>query len=55
MAYLGNVFKSKGYRTCYICPGLVFQCEFNGDVCFMIRLIKYGSKLVLYGLFRKCV
>jgi len=41
--YLGNVFKPKGYGTCYICPGLVFQCEFNGDVRFTIRLTKYGN------------
>ena len=42
-AYLGNAFKPIGYRTCYICPGPVFRCEFNGNVCFMIRLTKYGN------------
>src|SRR5882762_10785828 len=43
VAYLGNVFKPKGYGTCYICPGLVLQCEFNGNVCFTIRLTKYSN------------
>ena len=43
VAYLGNVFKPIGYRTCYICPGPVFQCEFNGNVHSMIRLTKYGN------------
>jgi len=43
VAYLGNVFKPKGYGTCYICPGPVFRCEFNGDVHFTIRLTKYGN------------
>src|ERR1700676_3921187 len=43
VAYLGNVFKPKGYETCYICPGPVFQCEFNGNVHFIIGLTKYGN------------
>ena len=43
LAYLGKTFKSKGYRTCYICPGPVFQCEFNGNVHFVIGLTKYGN------------
>jgi len=43
LAYLGKAFKPKGYRACYICPGLVFQCEFNSDVHFMARLTKYGN------------
>ena len=42
-AYLRNMFKPIGYRTCYICLGPVFRCEFNGDVRFMIRLTKYGN------------
>ena len=43
VTYLGNAFKLKGCRTCYICPGPVFRCEFNGDVRFTIRLTKYGN------------
>src|ERR1700732_3196803 len=43
VAYLGKVFPPKGYRKCYICPGLVLQREFNGDVCLVIRLTKYGN------------
>jgi len=35
VAYIGNVFKLKGYGTYYICPGLVFQCEFNGNHCIL--------------------
>ena len=31
-------FKYIWYRAYYICLGLIFQCEFNGDVCFMIGL-----------------
>jgi len=34
----GKVVILKAYRACYICPGLVFQCKFNGDVRLVIRL-----------------
>ena len=37
VAYLGMMFTPKGYRKCYICPGSVFRCEFNGDVRLVIR------------------
>ena len=43
VAYLGKVFTPKGYRKCYICPGPVFWRKFNGDVCLVIRLTKYGN------------
>ena len=43
MAYLGKVFTLKGYRTCYILQGPVFQCKFNCDVHCVIRLTCYGS------------
>src|SRR5882724_4960547 len=38
-------------RKCYICPELDFQCEFNGDVCLVIGLTKYGnfSKFICSG------
>ena len=48
LAYLGNVFTFIQYRTCYICPGLVFRYEFNGGVYFGIGLTKKGNFLVLY-------
>ena len=31
-------FKYIWYGAYHICPGLIFQCEFNGDVCFVIGL-----------------
>ena len=31
-----------------ICPGPVFQCEFNGGVHFVIRLTIFGNFFVLY-------
>jgi hypothetical protein len=43
MAYLGKVFTPKGYKTCYILQGPVFQCEFNRDVHWVIRLTCYGN------------
>jgi len=29
--------------TCYICFAPIFQCEFNNDVDFQIRLAQYGN------------
>ena len=26
-----------------MCSGVVFQCEFNGDVCFVIGVTIYGN------------
>jgi hypothetical protein len=43
VAYLGKPFTLKAYGTFYICPGPVFQYEFNGDVCLVIRLTQYGN------------
>jgi hypothetical protein len=37
-AYLDNAFKYIWYEAYYICPELIFQCEFNSDVCIVIRL-----------------
>ena len=34
----GNNFRNTWYETYHTCPGLVFQCEFNCDVCFVIGL-----------------
>ena len=31
------------YRTYDICPGPVFRHEFNGSVCFVIRLTIFGD------------
>ena len=33
-----QLFRECWYRAYHICPGLIFQCEFNGDVCFVIGL-----------------
>jgi hypothetical protein len=37
-AYLSNAFTCVQYRMCYICPGPIFQCEFNHDVSLVIGL-----------------
>ena len=42
-AYLGNSFTCVQYRMCYICPGPIFQCEFNCDVNLVIRLGNFGN------------
>jgi hypothetical protein len=54
MAYLGKVFTLKRYRTCYILQGPVFQCEFNCDIYWVIRLTCYGNSskfICVYMLF----
>jgi len=33
-----QLFQECWYRAYHICPGLIFQYEFNDDVCFMIGL-----------------
>ena len=43
-----NIFTFIQYDTCDICPGLVFQWEFNGGVRFVIRLTIFGNFFVLY-------
>ena len=43
-----KVFTFNPYKTCYMCPGPVFQYEFNGGACFGIRLTKKGNLFVLY-------
>jgi hypothetical protein len=30
-------------HKCYICSGVVFQCEFNGDVCIVIGVTIYSN------------
>ena len=42
-SYFGNTFTCFQYGMCYICPGPVFQCEFNFDVDLVIRLTKLGN------------
>jgi hypothetical protein len=57
-SWLENIFKLEPYIQlfykctniqpngdiiCYILSGLIFRYEFNGDICFMIRLTIYGS------------
>ena len=42
------MFTSIQYGTYNICPGPVFQCEFNGGVLFVIRLTIFGNFFVLY-------
>jgi hypothetical protein len=43
LAYLGNAFTHIQYRMCYICPGPIFQHEFNRDVNWVIGLTKFGN------------
>jgi hypothetical protein len=42
-AYLGNAFTHIQYRMSYICPGPIFQLEFNCDVNLVIGLTKFGN------------
>ena len=46
MAQLGNIFTFIQYGTYDICPGPVFQCEFNCGVHFVIRLTIFGNFFV---------
>jgi hypothetical protein len=42
-AYLGNSFTCIQYRTCYMCSGPIFRCEFNRDVNLVTRLAEFGN------------
>ena len=43
-----TIFSNFSVLYVCICPGSVFQWEFNGSVCFVIRLTIFGNFSVLY-------